>query len=153
YDFVHAIVRHALSETWSPSRRVRIHRRAAEALSEIYAGREMDHAPELAVQYHRSLTLPGAAEGIKYALAAAERVRRGHAPEQAVVFLRMARDLSATENAETRAAILSSLALAEADAAMGEEARATIDDALGALRDSGADDAEIADFIALAANA
>jgi DNA-binding CsgD family transcriptional regulator/tetratricopeptide (TPR) repeat protein len=65
----------------------------------------------------------------------------------------MARDLSATENAETRASILSSLALAEADAAMGEEARATIDDALAALRETGADDAEIADFIALAANA
>ncbi|MFL5758329.1 MAG: AAA family ATPase [Thermomicrobiales bacterium] len=152
YDFVHAIVRHALSETWSPSRRVRIHRRAAEALAAIYAGHEMDHAPELAVQYHRSLTLPGAATGIQYALAAAERVRRGHAPEQAVVFLRMARDLAASEDAETRAGILCSLALAEADAAMGEEARATIDDALSALHASGADETEIADFIALAAN-
>jgi DNA-binding CsgD family transcriptional regulator len=152
YDFVHAIVRHALSETWSPSRRVRIHRRAAEALSEIYDGHEMDHAPELAVQYHRSLTLPGAAEGIQYALAAAERVRRGHAPEQAVTFLRMARDLAATEAAPTRASVLSSLALAEADAAMGEEARATIDDALAARQEAGEDEAEIADFIALAAN-
>jgi predicted ATPase len=54
YDFVHSIVRHALSDTWNPSRRVRLHRRAAEAIAAAYAGREREHAAELAVQYHRS---------------------------------------------------------------------------------------------------
>lgn len=151
YDFVHAIVRHALSESWSPSRRVRLHRRAAEALARVYQGREREHAPELAVQYYRSASLPGAAAGIPHALAAAEQARRGHAAEQTVAFLRMARDLAAGEDAALRTGIVRRLAIAEAEAVMIEEGRRTIDDALATLDEGGGDPAAVADFLADAA--
>ena len=128
YDFVHAIVRHTLTESWSPSRRVRLHRRAAEALVRAYVGREREHAAELAVQYHRSLSLPGAEAGLPFALTAADEARRRNAVDQVVTFLRMARDLGAGADAATRADILPRLAVAEATLAEADRvARAALD--------------------------
>ncbi len=148
YDFVHSIVRHTLSETWSPSRRVRLHRRAAEALSAAYAGREREHAGELAVQYHRSASLPGASAGIPFALQAAEQASKAFARETIVAYLRIARDLAVTETAERRASILCRLAIAEAEAVLAAEAQNTAEDALVALQESAAEAATIADFVA-----
>ena len=54
YEFVHVIVRQTLAEGWSPSRRIRLHRRAAEALLTAYPDREAELAPELATQFHAS---------------------------------------------------------------------------------------------------
>lgn len=153
YDFVHAIIRNVLADTWSPSRRVRIHRRAAEAVARAYPGREREHAAELAVQYHRSLSLPGEDAGIPHALAAAEAAHRAHSPEQVVTFLRIARDLAANVDAATRADILTRLAVAEAEAVLIDEAQRSIEAALGALAESGADPSATADFLATAVNA
>lgn len=148
YDFVHAIVRHALSETWSPSRRVRLHRRAAEALAAAYAGRELEHAAELAIQYHRSVTLPGADAGLPYALCAAEQAARVYSVDGVVAFLRIARDLSSSLDPASRARLFCKLAIAEAEAVHPDAALAMADDALAALDAAGASPAETADFLA-----
>jgi DNA-binding CsgD family transcriptional regulator len=151
YDFVHAIVRHTLTESWSPSRRVRLHRRAAEALARTANGRSRERAAELAVQYHRSLSLPGAEAGLPYALAAADQARRGHAGDSVVRFLRIARDLAADGDAPTRADILTQLAVAEAEAIQIDEAQRSVAAALAALDEAGAEPERVADFLATAA--
>jgi DNA-binding CsgD family transcriptional regulator len=148
YDFVHAIVRHALTETWSPSRRVRLHRRAAEALARASTGRERERAAELAVQYHRSLSLPGAEAGLPFALAAADEAKRRNARDQVVTFLRMSRDLAAGAEAVTRANILTRLAIAEAEAVQIEDSQQTTTDALAALEEAGTEPGGIAEFLA-----
>jgi DNA-binding NarL/FixJ family response regulator len=153
YDFVHAIVRHAISDGWGPSRRVRLHRRLAEALERVHAGRELDVAAELAFQYHESATLPGAAKGILYALAAADRAKASSAREQAVTFLRMARDLAEDVDYGSRGSILAKLAIAEAEALLHEEAQRTVEQALAALEEGEAAPESIASFLATAAAA
>lgn len=153
YDFVHAIVRHALSESWSPSRRVRLHRRAAEALTRAYAGRANAYAAELAVQYHRSLTLPGAEAGLPFALSAADEAKRRHAGDQAVTFLRIARDLASSAEPALQADILCRLAVAEADTIQIEEARQTTTAALNVLDMARTPPNQIGDFLAVVARA
>lgn len=148
YDFVHAIVRRSLTDAVSPSRRVRLARKAAEAMERAYAGRMAPHAAEIATQYRDSASLPGAEAGVPHALAAAETARRGYDRRQVVDFLRIARDLGADLGAADRAAILTDLAIAEADAVLIEEARATADEALRALREAGAPDREVVRFYA-----
>ncbi|MGH2532590.1 MAG: helix-turn-helix transcriptional regulator [Thermomicrobiales bacterium] len=153
YDFVHAIVRHALYEAWNPSRRVRLHRKLAEALERVYQGRESEHAAELAVHYHASLSLPGAERGLPHALAAAEQARRGFARERVITFLRIARDLARHGGAEQRAEILGMLAVAEADALMLDDAQRTVDETLAALDELDAPPGRVAAFLAEAATA
>ncbi|HEY7031875.1 MAG TPA: AAA family ATPase [Thermomicrobiales bacterium] len=153
YDFVHAIVRHALYEEWSPSRRVRLHRRLAEALEEVAAGRERERAAELAAQFHASASLPGAERGIDHALIAAEQAKGSYARERAVTFLRMARDLAAAAPASTRAEVLPRLAVAEAEALLLRDAQTSIEEALAALEATGASPVAVAAFLGEAAAA
>src|SRR5207237_1484367 len=82
YDFAHALVRHALYERFSPSRRARLHRRLAEALER--ADDPAHLASELARQYLASASLPGAERGVAHALRAAEQARAAHAPQDAL---------------------------------------------------------------------
>lgn len=153
YDFAHAIVRHALYEELNPDRKTRLHRRIAEVLERVHAGNESEHAAELASQYHASATLPGAERGIPHALAAAEQARAGYAHERAVTFLRMARDLAVRGRPATRAAILCKLALAEAEALMLAEAQGSVEEALTALSEAGAEPAALAGFLATVSRA
>ena len=153
YDFVHAIVRHTISDSWSPSRRVRLHRRLAEALAQVHAGREFDYAAELAVQYHQSAVLPGAEAGIPHAIAAADRAEATAAREQAVTFLRIGRDLAMNCEAQERAEILKRLGVAEARALMLDDAARTIQEAIANLQDAGASKAEITAYLGTAAAA
>ena len=91
YEFANAVVRQTFYDDLSPSRKARLHRRVVAALERTYAGREHEVAGELALHYRRSASLPGAAHGIPYALAAAERCAGG----QRTDFLTIARELSA----------------------------------------------------------
>ncbi len=153
YDFAHAIVRHTLREELNPDRRVRLHRRIAETMERVYAGREREHAAELAHQYLASAALPGASRGIGHALAAAEQARMAYAHSQAAAFLRMARDLAFESNAGDRAEILCKVALAEAEALMLEESCDSARAALAALSEAGAGPEERAAFISVVARA
>lgn len=163
FAFAHALVRNALFEDTSPSRRARVHRRAARALERVHAGREREHAAELAAQYRASASLPGAERGADYALHAAEQARAAHAPEQAVAFLRIACEL-----APERPELVAQRALVEADALMIDDAVRTSEavrltgaqtaDFLGelawALKDAGASEHVLGPLVArgLAAN-
>jgi DNA-binding CsgD family transcriptional regulator len=152
YDFVHAIVRNALYEEWSPSRRVRLHRRLAEALEQVYAGRERERAAELAAQYHASLSLPGAERGLPHALAAAEQAKASYTGARAVGFLRMAVEFAAADT-RRKADVLCRLAIAEAEALLLNDARNSIELALAALAAADASPSETAAFLARAASA
>jgi DNA-binding CsgD family transcriptional regulator len=130
YDFVHAIVRRALYDEWNPTRRVRLHRRLAEALVARSQGPRDDDAAEIAAQFRASVSLPGAEQGIAYAIWAADQATRSYAPDQAAAYLRIARDLSATASCAERVEVLTKLAIAEANALQVDDARATIEAAL-----------------------
>ena len=153
YEFAHAIVRHTLYDELNPDRRARLHRRIAGALEQVYAGREQEHATELASQYHASASLPGALNGFPYALAAAEQARAASAHDRAATFLRMARNLSWESPPPDRAKAFCKLAVAEAEALMLDEAQRSVDDALNELSRAGADPTERAGFLAQAARA
>ncbi len=151
YDFAHAIVRHALYEDLNPDRRARLHRRIARVLERVYAGSELEHAAELASQYHASAALPGAERGLAYALAAADQARSASAHERAVAFLRVARDLVPPSEIAVRADVLSRLAVAEAEAMLLVEAARSARAAAEALREAGASPRALAEFLARAA--
>ncbi len=92
-DFRHALIRHTLYTELSPPRQVRLHRKVAEAMEQHFGDRTGEHAAELAYQYHRSSTLPGAERGVEYALAAADQAEAAYAREEMATFLRIALEL------------------------------------------------------------
>ena len=147
YEFSHDLIRRTLYDAIGPSRRARLHRRIAQALERVHEGREVEHAGELAAQYHASASLPGAEHGIRYAVAAAEQARRAHAAAQAVTALRMARDLAAGAGATARSDVACRLAVAEAEALLLADALRSAEVALGLLEEAGADGERIAGFV------
>jgi transcriptional regulator with XRE-family HTH domain len=147
YEFAHAIVRHALYDGLNLDRRARLHRRIASALEHAYAGHELENAPELAAQFHASTTLPGAAAGLRYALAAADQARSAFAHDRAATFLRMAIDLATDAPARDRAQILCRLAVAEAESVRLEDAGASARRALAAMEQAGDDGSAQASFL------
>jgi DNA-binding CsgD family transcriptional regulator len=147
YEFAHALVRHTLYDELSPSRKARLHRRIARALEQLHVGQDAVYAAELAYQYHRSGSLPGAAHGIPYALAAAEAAKTANSHEQAVSFLRMARDLAAEGERPLEAEILCRLAVTEAQSLMLDDATQTTEEALAALAGSAAPAHTTAEFL------
>jgi DNA-binding CsgD family transcriptional regulator len=146
YQFAHALVRRTLYDELSPSRRTRLHRRIAQAVERVHVGRELEYASELAAQYHASASLPGAAHGVGYALAAAEQASAAHGQEQAVSFLRLASDLAADSDVVLRAEIAWRLALAEAEAVLVEAAERSALEAMSLLAQTGAPPERIAEF-------
>ena len=150
YDFQHAIVRRALYDTWSPSRRIRLHRTLATSLERIYPDARTRYAAALAAHYHISATIPGAEAGVPCALTAAAEARHRFAPEQAAAYLRMARDLAVTLSIAERAAITADLAIAEIDALYLDAALASTNEAMRLYEESGTPDGERARFLARA---
>ena len=150
YEFSHSLLRQTLYEELSPSRRTRLHRRVAQALERAYVGRESETAAELASQFHRSRSLPGAEQGVSFALLAAERAGRRYAHAEAVTYLGMARDLAASAGAAQRAEVLCKLALAEVEALMVEASIVTMEEALSTLSEAEARPDAMVDFLCLA---
>ena len=93
YAFIRTLIRNTIHETISPSRQVRLHRRAAEALEATTDVAGTAPAAEIAVQYHRSRGLPGAERGVDPALTAADQAQATGGHDEAVTFLRMALDM------------------------------------------------------------
>lgn len=147
YDFSHALVRHALYEQFSPSRRARLHRRLAEVLESCSEPRRPDVHAELARQYHASASLSGAQRGVTHALAAAERAREVHASDEAAGFLQIALDLLPADDHRARGPVLGALAVAQAEASLIRESLTTLDAAITVLQRIDVSPDQIADVV------
>jgi DNA-binding SARP family transcriptional activator len=95
YQFSHALIRHAVYAALNPSRKVRLHRRLAQALQAARAVPPARVAAgEVAAQYQRSAALPGAEAGVAPALEAAEQAQAASAYGEAASFLTVACELA-----------------------------------------------------------
>ena len=73
YEFGHALVRHAVHDSLTPSRQARLHRRLTHGLEAARAQVPGCTDPaEIVAQYARSTALPGAEAGVAAAIEAAD---------------------------------------------------------------------------------
>lgn len=122
YAFANTAIRQTVYGELSTSRRVRLHRRVAEALEATCGGSPSPaQAGEIAAQYHRSSGLPGAERGAEFAIAAATHAETTGAHDDAARFLRTAVDLLEAGD-ERRPRLLGRLGIALAWAATFDEA-------------------------------
>jgi DNA-binding CsgD family transcriptional regulator len=147
YAFCQALVRQTLYDRFSPNRRARLHRKVASVIEQRHDGNLDEVAAELAGHYYESRILPGAAGGLPYALAAADQWRVANAPRRAAVFLAQALDLAPEEDAAARADIAAQLAVAQAEAALFDEAPRSLDAALTMLEKCDAPPEAIAEVV------
>jgi DNA-binding SARP family transcriptional activator len=138
--FSHALVRDVIYDGLPASRRVRLHRRAGEALEELYADDRDSHLSELA--YHFQLAGPGeAAKALDYARHAAARASRLLAHEEAArlyeVALEIERGGAATVDERVRCELLLALGDAQARAGSTQAATHTFVQAADAARAAG----------------
>jgi uncharacterized protein (DUF1778 family) len=90
YRFTHRPIRQTVYASLTPSRRVRLHRRAAEALEQACGAPGPAEAGQIAAQYDRSAGLPGGERGADFAIAAATHAEITGAYDDAARFLRTA---------------------------------------------------------------
>ena len=147
YRFVHALAREAIAAEQNPSRLIRLHRRAAEALVAGAGSSELtaDLASAIAGHFHRSRSLPGSELGVPAALVAADHATATGALEQAVEFCRAALDLLPPGHA-SHPELLGRLGLALARAAHADDATSTIEAAIEAIATAHGPD-RAADFV------
>jgi tetratricopeptide (TPR) repeat protein len=88
--FSHDLVRETLYREHSSANRMRLHRRAAEALLETYAADEAPHLAELAHHLYEAAPLGDAATAVHYARRAGEDAARSLAYEEATRLYGMA---------------------------------------------------------------
>jgi tetratricopeptide (TPR) repeat protein len=94
YRFAHALVRATLYDELTPARRVILHRKAAEAIEMIHAGRLDDHLPALAHHYSRATAPVATADkAVAYARRAGDRALAQLAHDEAVTYYRQALEL------------------------------------------------------------
>jgi class 3 adenylate cyclase len=94
YRFAHALVRVTLYDALSAARRVRVHRRVAEAIEAVHASRLDDHVPALAHHYGRGLSQTGdTSRAIDYASRAGELAASQLAHDEAAAYYRQALQL------------------------------------------------------------
>ena len=111
FDFTHALIRHSLYSDLNPARRVRLHRRMAEAMERTWGEKASEHAAEVAYQFWCGAAASGAGRGADYAIAAANNAETAFAHDEAVAFLRIALELLARNDAR-RPRLLARLGLA-----------------------------------------
>ncbi|MCA1845199.1 MAG: hypothetical protein LC792_18800, partial [Actinobacteria bacterium] len=125
YAFVRTLIRQTVYAQFSPSRQIRLHRRAAEALDAASGTRPSPaRSAEIAAQYHRSRALPGAERGVEHALTAALHAQTTGGYDEAATLLHMALDLL-PENDERHPRLLGRLGIVLAWALSFDEAVAT----------------------------
>lgn len=135
FVFTHDKIREVLYEEMNPIRRRRLHRRIGEALEQLYVGQMSAHAHDLAYHFVQSGDIEKA---YVYSLQAAENARRVFAHDEALDFLRSAREAAEEAGAAARVAAV--------DAEMGRiyQGRGLIQQAIQALKRAldGAEDAD-----------
>jgi tetratricopeptide (TPR) repeat protein len=138
YQFNHALIRHAVRSDLSPSRRLRMHRRLAEALAAARDDSSGVTAAEIAAQYHASRDLPGAEAGVDAAVEAADLAEAAAAHDETATFLGMAVDL-VPDGDERLPSILTRLGTAQAWAGRFDDAVTTAARAADLLAADGPD--------------
>ena len=93
YQFTHALVRDAIEAGLPTSERVRLHRRAAEAIEQANGGRIEPHLFDLARHWEVAAVQGDTATAAMWAGRAAEEAMRGLAFEEAARLFRLALDL------------------------------------------------------------
>ena len=89
----HAIIRDGIEAGLTTADRVLLHRKAAEALEDIYAGRVEPHLFDLARHWSISWILGESARAAGWILRAGEEAMEGHAYEEAARLFRVALDV------------------------------------------------------------
>lgn len=153
YDFKHDLVRLSLYNSWSPSRRVRLHRAMAMALIEVHGQAAPLHAARIALHFHISAQVAGAEAGVPYALAAAGQAERRRSMEEAATWYERALDLADTLPPAERADIARAMVLAQANALWLDKALDSLVEALHLMREAGHSERERAAYIAEAVTA
>ena len=121
--FAHALIRDTLYDDMTTPRRVLLHRRAAEALEEVYAANPEPHLAELTHHYFEAAPGGDVDKALSYADRAASRALGLLAFEEAARFYELALqvlELKPAGDAAARCEIL--LGLGEAQARAGDEA-------------------------------
>jgi class 3 adenylate cyclase/tetratricopeptide (TPR) repeat protein len=148
YEFTHALIRRTLHDEMSTTRRVRLHRRIAEAIESSAQGQSDRRLAQLAFHYGEAAVAGDGAKAVTYAMAAGRRAVELLSYEEAVEHFRSA--LSAIDYAvEGDAASLRAhrddvlLALGDAEWRAGDmtSARRTFSEAARAAESTG--DAEL----------
>lgn len=94
YRFAHTLVRATLYDELSAGRRVRLHRRVAETIESVHAGRLADHLPALAHHYGRAASpVAETSKAVGYATRAGARALEQLAHHEAVTWYQRALDL------------------------------------------------------------
>lgn len=84
YRFSHILIRETLYEDLTAAKRMRLHRRAAEVLEEMYAGDVETRLPELAHHWFKAAQAGDSQKTLEYATRAAEQAASHLAFEEAV---------------------------------------------------------------------
>ena len=95
YQFRHALIQQTLNDRLSPSRKVRLHARIAQALEDLYGADADAHATELAYYCIAAEPVLGRSRAAHYSRVAGEQALASHAYEEALLHLQYA--LSATQ--------------------------------------------------------
>ena len=136
YVFVRTLIRRTVYRELSPSRQLRLHRRAAEALEAVVGPHASGaEAGEIAVQYHRSRSLPGSERGARFAVMAADQAQSTGGYDEAASMLRMALELVADDDSG-RPRLLARLGIVLAWALAFEEAAAVAAEAGDAIAEA-----------------
>ena len=140
YSFSHGLVHEALHAEQTATRRVRLHRRIAEALERLHRARPEPHLAELAHHFLEGLPGGDVAKAVGYARRAAERASGMLAYEQAAVHYGRALEalqwLETVDDAE-RCELTLALGEAQARAGRAEAARESFRAAAGIARIAG----------------
>jgi class 3 adenylate cyclase/tetratricopeptide (TPR) repeat protein len=97
FTFAHALVNHTLYEDLGRTRRVRLHRRIAEALEELCAGDPGARVTELARHWALAATPDEAAKAAEYARQAGQRALAELAPDEALRWFGQAAELQPSD--------------------------------------------------------
>jgi tetratricopeptide (TPR) repeat protein len=115
YRFRHALVRDAVYESVSPSRRAHWHAAVVELMEQRLGARVEEHAADLAYHAARAEALVGSSRVVKYSRLAGEQMLTTHAFDEALRhFERAWRARSSMPCDDEAAAILAGLGLAQA---------------------------------------
>ncbi len=145
YQFTHSLVQRTLVDELSPTQRVRLHGRVAEALEEMWGPNASEHAAELAHHFTEAAPVTGTERLVRYSLLAGEHALDEYAFEEALSFFQRALAAKEGQPTETEtASLLFGLGRAQANMLRMGDARASLTHAFDYYVEVGAVDRAVA---------